>query len=85
MRTILLILGCIGVSGCTAGHPDAKLYPGFFGQNVRGNEVSVTVSNVWNQVDALPLADKHCRQFDRAARFNRMDGAIASFDCIRVD
>ena len=85
MTRISIAIAGLALVGCTVGHPDAKLYPGFFGQNVRGNEVGVTVSNVWNQVDALPLADKHCHQFNRAARFNRMDGAIASFDCIKVE
>lgn len=71
------------LAGCAAATaPDARIYPGLFGQNVVGNEAYVTVSNVWNDSDALPLADRHCRQFGKVARFNHMDGPRAVFDCV---
>jgi hypothetical protein len=41
----------------------------------------VTISNVWNEMDALPLADAHCKQYGKSARFNRMESARAIFDC----
>lgn len=74
------LLAVLLVSACATG-PN-NIYGGAFGQKVTGNEVSVTVSNVWNQADALPLADRHCRQFAKAARFHSMEGNAASFDCI---
>lgn len=68
------------LSGCATS--ENHIYPGLFGQKVVGNAVSVTVSNVWNQQDAFPLADKHCAQYQKAARFISMDGRTASFDCL---
>jgi hypothetical protein len=49
---------------------------------VTGNAVSVSVSNVWNEADALGLADAHCNKFGRAARINKMTGYNANFDCV---
>ncbi len=79
MTRFVVITRAAGVAGCSS---DARLYPGFFGQNVVGNETYVTVSNVWNEMDALPLAEKHCAQFGKAARFNHMEGQRAIFDCL---
>jgi hypothetical protein len=58
MRWFSLIL-TVSLSGCSMAGNDAHLYPGLFGQNVVGNETYVTVSNVYNEMDALPLADAH--------------------------
>lgn len=58
---------------------------GLIPAKVRGNEVSVSVTNIWNQAQALPLADAHCHKYSRAARFVRMEGYVASFDCVKVD
>jgi hypothetical protein len=77
-----LIPICISLCGC-AGAQDAHIYPGLFGQRVVGNEAYVTISNVYNEMDALPLADRHCSRFGRIARLNRMEGARAIFDCVR--
>ncbi len=75
----ILLLGLL--NGCAT--PDARIYPlGLFGQNVVGNEAYVTVSNVWNEMDALPLAEKHCRSFGKAARFKQMQGSRAIYDCV---
>lgn len=76
------LLGLL-LAGCTASGEDAHIYPGLFGQRIVGNETYVTVSNVHNDMDALPLADGHCRKFGKAARFNHMEGARAVFDCVR--
>ncbi len=71
------------LTGC-AMKEDAHIYPvGLFGQRVVGNNAYVTVSNVWNEMDALPLADKHCAQYGRAARFNHMERSRAIFDCVK--
>lgn len=67
-------------SGCVSN--DAHIYPGFFGQNVVGNESYVTVSNVYNEMDALPLADTHCGKYNRVARFSRMESIRAIYDCV---
>lgn len=50
-----------------------------------GNEVSVTVSNVWNQSQAMAYADQHCHQYGKAARFRGGDPATYhfAFDCVK--
>ena len=84
MRLVMLAMGCLLLSGCAgslAGN-DAHIYPGLFGQNVAGNETYVTVSNVYNEIDALPLAEAHCAKFGKVARFNHMEPIRAIFDCV---
>jgi hypothetical protein len=81
MRFPSLIL-TVSLCGCSTVGNDAHLYPGLFGQNVVGNETYVTVSNVYNEMDALPLADAHCAKFNKAARFNHMERIRAIFDCV---
>jgi len=67
--------------GCSS---DAHIYRlGLFGQNVVGDEAYVTVSNVWNEMDGLPLAEKHCKQYGRVARFTHMEGYRAIYDCVK--
>ena len=58
----------IALAACAPS--DANIYGGLRGQRVVGNEISVSVTNMWNQTDALPLADQHCRGYGRAARFS---------------
>jgi hypothetical protein len=41
-----------------------------------------TVLNVWNEMDALPLAEAHCKQFGKSARFARTEPYRAIFDCV---
>lgn len=78
IRTLAL---AVLLGGCA--QPDARIYPvGLFGQNVVGNEAYVTVSNVWNEMDALPLAEKHCRSHRKAPRFKHMEGRRAIYDCV---
>jgi hypothetical protein len=53
----LALMATIALAGCAgslAGN-DAHIYPCCFGQNIVGNETYVTVSNVYNEMDALPL------------------------------
>jgi hypothetical protein len=70
------------LAGCFGAGADANIYGSPMGQRIVGNESYVTVSNVWNEMDALPLAEKHCGQFGKSARFARMEGARAIFDCV---
>jgi hypothetical protein len=83
MRYIALIL-VASLAGCAGSlaENDAHIYPGLFGQNVAGNETYVTMSNVYNEIDALPLAEAHCAKFGKAAHFNHMEAARAIFDCV---
>lgn len=82
MRNCILICILTNLVGCSYAGNDAHIYPGLFGQNVVGNEAYVTVSNVYNEMDALPLAEKHCAKFSKTARFNRMEPLRAIFDCV---
>jgi hypothetical protein len=76
-----MTLICFSVlAGCA--RTDANIYGSLVGQRVVGNETYVTITNVWNEMDALPLADRHCAQFGKAARYVRREGAKAIFDCI---
>jgi hypothetical protein len=78
---LALAVPLAGCAGSLAGN-DAHIYPGFFGQNVVGNETYVTVSNVYNEMDALPLADAHCAKYDKIAKFTHMERIRAVFDCV---
>jgi hypothetical protein len=78
-RSLPLVLAACG--GSPTGE-SAHIYPGLFGQNVVGNETYVTVSNVYNEIDALPLAEAHCGKYGRSARFNHMERIRAIFDCV---
>ncbi|TXN20781.1 hypothetical protein [Methylobacterium sp. WL9] len=82
MRIWVLVLVAAGLAGCVNPKADGNVYGGLFGQQVTGNSVSASVSNVWSEADALPLADQHCGKFGRAARINKMTGHTANFDCV---
>lgn len=83
-RWALLVCSSLLLGGCVTdyGGNDAHLYPGLFGQKISGNEAYVTISNVWNEMDALPLADRHCSQYGKVAKFSRMEPYRAIFDCV---
>lgn len=80
LNRLAVLTPIISLAACAATADN--IYGGAFGQNVTGNAVSVSVTNVWNQADAMPLADRHCGQYGKAARFSGMSGNTASFDCI---
>jgi hypothetical protein len=71
---ILSLCGCI--------NDDANIYGGLNGQRIVGNETYVTITNVWNEMDALPLAEGHCAKYGKVARYVRMEGPKAIFDCL---
>jgi hypothetical protein len=85
MRVLLTIIAVAGIlNGCSSPYAgnDANVYNSLNGQRVVGNDQYVTVSNVWNEMDALPLAETHCKQFGKSARFNKLEPYRAIFDCI---
>jgi hypothetical protein len=71
---------------CTSRYAgnDANIYSSLNGQKVVGNDQYVTVSNVWNEMDALPLADAHCKQYGKSARFNHTEPFRAIFGSVSV-
>ena len=80
MKTSTAILCALVLAGCTTS--PTHIYPGLFGQRVVGNSVSVAVSNLWNEMDGLPLADSHCDKFGKAARFTNFSNHTATYDCV---
>jgi hypothetical protein len=82
MRAIALLIA-LSLTGCASRYAgdDANIYGSPFGQRVVGNDQFVTISNVWNEMDALPLAQQHCRKFGKSARFSHMEPYRAIFDC----
>lgn len=81
MKSAAIILLALCLTGCVKS--DANIYQGgLVGQRVVGNEVAVTITNVWNQADAFGLAEQHCRKYQRAARPSGHQGYTYSFDCI---
>ena len=82
MKQLLMLAAALMLSACSA-RTENNIYGGVIGQRVVGNDAYVTVWNVWNEMDALPLADNHCKQFSKSARFKHMEPYRAVFDCIR--
>lgn len=68
---------------CSCAPTKNNIYGGLFGQNVVGNTNYVTISNVWNEMDAMPLAEEHCNKYGRSARFSTMTDHRAIFDCLK--
>jgi hypothetical protein len=82
--TFVVLLVSILVCSCTSRYAgnDANIYHSLNGQRVVGNDQYVTVSNVWNEMDGLPLADSHCKQFGKSARFSHMEPYRAIYNCL---
>ena len=70
----------ISLCSCSA-YNDRSAHRNLVGPTVVGDGNSVLVSHVRNQADGQQLADKHCKRFGKIARFNRMEGLRAFFDC----
>jgi hypothetical protein len=61
---------------------DANIYNSLNGQRIVGNENSVIVSSMWNEMEAFPLAKQHCKKYGRSTRFRSVTCAKAAFDCV---
>lgn|GEM_PF-6842191 len=73
MRFIPLLI--LAVAGCAG-----RLVP----PGIVGNEVGVTITNVWAPADALRYADSYCHQYGKVARLNQAHGYGATFDCVKA-
>ena len=82
MRSLVVAFSATLLSGCGMAGRDANIYRSPFGQRVVGNEAFVTISNVWNEMDALPLAERHCQQHGRSARYREKQPYRVIFDCV---
>jgi hypothetical protein len=76
-----LALAVLSLSGCATGSKNLTL-SGFGAEHVLGNAWSVTISPIQNETDALPLANFHCANYNKSARFTHMEGDRAFFDCV---
>ncbi len=61
------------LSGCTAPHPIV----------LKGDANSVEVSYGGDVASALPLARRHCAQFERVPRLLDAGADLAVYDCVR--
>ena len=74
MRHLAIIFTSVALAGCAS----ARLLPA----GVSGNAAYVSVSNVWNEAEALPYAEKHCAQHGKIARFQSKQNYAVVFDCV---
>jgi putative hemolysin len=79
---LMAILSGLAMEGCAERRDDANIYGSLVGQRVVGNEMYVTVTNVWNEIDALPLAERHCAKYGKAARYVPREPGKAVFNCV---
>lgn len=80
LKLVLLLL-FLPLVGCVSGN-DAKIYPGLFGQRVVGNEMYVSIGNVWSEMDALPLAEAYCKKYGKSPSYKELKNNVARFDCV---
>ena len=71
---LLALATCAGaaLSGCTGPHPFVQA----------GNASSVEVLYSGDVASAMPVARRHCAQFERVPRLVNAGADIAVFDCV---
>ena len=81
MRNTIIVIIIFFLNSCTTNE---KIYPiGIFGQEVKGTEYSVSVSNLWFVNDGLPLANKHCSNFGKIAIATAFGPSFMGYyDCV---
>lgn len=81
---LTLAISVLVLAGCQSSTDpqNANVYGSAFGQRVVGNKNTVMISNVWNEMDAFPIAERHCQKYGRSARLSYSQGYRAAFDCI---
>ncbi len=79
-----LMLTLVALAGCQSyTEPNkANVYGSPVGQRVVGNKEGVMISNVWNELDAFPIAEKHCQKYGRSAKHQATQAYRASFSCV---
>jgi len=70
---LILAASALGGSGCTAPHPYIH----------DGNASGVEVRYSGDVASALPLATKHCAQFERVPRLVDPGLDVAVYNCVR--
>jgi hypothetical protein len=80
MKKLIVISFIVSaLTGCSGQNQVYGL--GVVPQSISGDKKGVEVFNVWSGGDAQPLADRHCRQYDKDAIFQRMRAITAIFTC----
>ena len=74
MRFMLMASAAVSLTGCAS----MRVLPA----GVSGNEAYVSISNVWNEAEALPYATKHCAQYGKIPKFQSKQGYAVVFDCV---
>ena len=79
-RTILIALllaGCGGSGMSTSSGPN--------GETIVGNKVSVQVTGAASEQVAFGIAQRYCRNSERAARFVSTSGPTSAYDCVKTE
>ena len=79
-RTILIALllaGCGGSGINTSTGPN--------GETIVGNKVSVQVTGAASEQVAFGIAQRYCRNNERAARFVSTSGPTSAYDCVKTE
>lgn len=79
-RLFTIMILCLPLVSCGT---DANIYGSPFGQKIVGNKNYVSISNVWNEMDALPTAEKHCALYNKSADFDKMVRYRAVYKCVK--
>ena len=72
---VALLLALVLLAGCS-GREDARV------KRVIGNGAYVSVWDISDEMDATPLAERHCRQYGKSARLREMIGDRAIYECV---
>jgi hypothetical protein len=88
MRAITLGLAFLCIAACSQGQEN--LYRSSNQPKTIGSGLSVTVTNVATEAEALPFAEQYCKARAKVARLNRMvvlsyhhlSSNSAVFDCV---
>lgn len=80
----LIVSLTLALAGCQSSTEpsNANVYGSPVGQRVVGNKEGVMISNVWNELDAFPIAEKHCQKYGRSAKHQSTQAYRASFSCV---
>ena len=79
LKTLVAALWLACITGCSSSSQVYGL--GLVDQEVKGDANQVSVWNVWSAGDALPLAMKHCAEYDKTPVFEKSSGITAYFKC----
>ena len=83
-----LVIFAIFICGCASSDPSlvsgrGQVYSaGLFGQTVSGDESKVSVWNIWNAKDGLPLAEQHCQQYGKGVSIISHSGITGYYECV---